>query len=169
MTRIRPTNANFLNELFLIHEQRVKRSKPKDINGKKLSKIKKVIDKISKKPSVESNSIDIFEDFSPFTAHLLKNKALAEICKELFGISLSDSNLTRYHHFISDKSKTILYINFKPMSNIDEGITVIDDLGKTLRVDESGQIEGTYCSKLNIDGRKVEVVFKYYIGFMKEG
>lgn len=167
INRIRPVSANFINDIFSLHEQRVNRVKPRKINEKKLKKIKDAIDKASK--DVESpNNISIFEEFSPFTAHILRNKALQEICREVFGVKINDNNLTRYHYFLSDESKTLLYINLKPMSNIEEGITIIDEMGKSIHVDESGQTEGTYCSKINLDGKKIEIEFNYYIGFIKE-
>lgn len=168
MNRIRPVSANFISDIFSLHEKRVDRVRPKNINDSKLKKIKDAIDKISNESSDITNSISIFEDFSPFAAHILRNKALQEICKEIFGVKISDNTLTRYHYFLSDDSKTLLYINLKPMSNIDTGITVIDEMGKSIHVDESGQTEGTYCSKIDLDGRKIDVEFKYYIGFMRE-
>lgn len=168
INRIRPVNANFLNDIFLLHEQRVSRVKPKNVNHDRLSKIKSAISQFSLEDTSKVNNINIFEEFSPFMAHILRNKALKEIYKKAFGININDSKLTRYYHFLSGDSKILLYINLKPMSNIEEGITVIDEMGKTMRVDEAGQSEGVYCSRIIVDGRKIDVKFNYYIGFLRE-
>lgn len=165
--KIRPVNANYLRDIFRIQEGRARKFEPRDIEKRKLIRLKKVLDENSKKCSFDAYPIQLFEDVSPFTAHALKNKGLTLICKKLLGVNLGDTTSNYFFKYLKDK-KVLLYINMNPMTNIEAGITVMDEMGNTLRVDDCGQIECEYCDFIKIDKKNIELRFKFYFGFIKE-